>query len=99
MESGFSNLKNIATDLYPSFMTNLMSLKFDNLEHLKEIGNKMPVLLAHSPYDELIHIKHMYELKNTHKDKIQSVEVRGSHNTNKLENNHHYYELFKKLIY
>ncbi len=98
LESGFSNLKNIASDLYPPFIVSLMSLSFDNLKYLKEIGNKIPVLLAHSPRDEIIHIKHMYELKNTHKDKIKSVEVNGNHNTPKLEHNHHYLELFKKLI-
>lgn len=98
LESGFSNLKNIASDIYPSFLVSLMSLSFDNLKYLKEIGNKIPVLLAHSPRDEMIHIKHMYELKNTHKDKIKSVEVNGNHNSPKLEHNHHYFELFKKLI-
>ena len=98
LESGFSNLKNIASDIYPPFIVSLMSLSFDNLKYLKKIGNKIPVLLAHSPHDEMIHIKHMYELKNTHKDKIKSVEVNGNHNTPKLENNNHYFELFKKLI-
>jgi pimeloyl-ACP methyl ester carboxylesterase len=92
LESGFYNLKHVVTDIYP-YMTNFISMKFDNITWLKKIDKKIPTLLLHSKDDELISIKHAYKLvKEADLDESQLYIMTGAHNKNNTDE-----EYFKKI--
>ena len=84
MQSGFYNLKTIVTDLYSKILSLFVQSKLDNMDNIINIKNMIPILILHSPKDELININHAYsivETSNKHGlDNIKLYEIGGSHN-------------------
>lgn len=79
MQAGFSNLRNIVKDLFPKFLSYVVRSNFDNIKNLKLISNKVPILIAHSPEDELVNIYHKDLLLEANNN-AQYYQLFGIHN-------------------
>jgi len=80
LESTFTSLPDIGAEAYPFLPIRLfLRYKYDTLARLKEVG--CPVLVAHSPEDEMIGFRHGQRLFEAAPDPKRFVEMRGSHNT------------------
>jgi pimeloyl-ACP methyl ester carboxylesterase len=97
MESGFSSLKHVTLDWYPKFLAYLQSQQFNNMAHVKEIKNKIPVIVAHGEEDEIVNIKHMHKLKKCNHH-VHAIKLNGRHNDSKLDSNHHYLATIRKYL-
>lgn len=82
LQSGFYNLKELISDISHSFISFLLQSKFNNIDYIKKINNKIPIILLHSPKDEIIKIKHAYKiLKNSNIKKENLLIISGYHNS------------------
>jgi pimeloyl-ACP methyl ester carboxylesterase len=91
MQAGFCCYKHIALDTINTLtsftMSNkmgkmakpLFSLSFNSEEYVKQIGNKVPILIMHSPNDEIINIKHSKKLRKCNSD-ADFYKINGTHN-------------------
>jgi fermentation-respiration switch protein FrsA (DUF1100 family) len=69
----------IASDVYPFLPARLLSqFEYNALEYLKSVT--CPVLIVHSPTDEIIPYKHGRALYDEAKDPKHFLELRGGHN-------------------
>jgi hypothetical protein len=79
VESAFTSVRDIGAEVYPYLPVRWLSrYDYNTLEFLKEVS--CPVLIIHSPQDEIIpihHGKHLYEAANPPKE---FLEIKGSHN-------------------
>jgi predicted alpha/beta-fold hydrolase len=81
MESGFSSIKNVAKELISNKITYIMRSNFDSQNHVKKIGDKIPLLIAHSPDDELIKYYHKDQLiKSSNSHNTYFYQLSGGHN-------------------
>lgn len=79
IESCFTSVPDIAADLYPFLPARLMSrLDYNAKEKLQNVG--CPVLIVHSPNDEIIPYKHGRALYAAAKEPKRFLELRGGHN-------------------
>jgi alpha/beta superfamily hydrolase len=76
LESPFSNLKNIADDVF-KYISKLTYYDFDNIKHLEKINNKIPVHILYSKSDEVIPFYHTQLLKE--KTNCNIIEISGLH--------------------
>lgn len=98
IESGFSSEKNLAEEIFPKYLSYLIQNNFNNMKNIKKINCNIPILIAHSPQDELININH----KNKLYDKCLSIkkeyyQLKGSHNADKLDE--YYIKKIKEYLY
>lgn len=79
MQAGFCCFKHIVSDLFHPAITPFLTLSFNSEDYVKNIGNKIPVLIIHSKDDELIDFKHSKKLisQNPH---AKFYEIKGDHN-------------------
>lgn len=78
LRSPFSSLKDMASNIVPSFLSNiLLSSEFDNKEYIKEI-NKTLIQIYHSKKDEIIPYNQALELSNY--GNADFYEIGGDHN-------------------
>lgn len=79
IESAFTSIPGIASDVYPFLPVKLLSrFKYDTVDYVSRV--KSPILIIHSRNDELIPFKHgqkLFEAANEPKD---FLEISGSHN-------------------
>ena len=84
IESSFTSIPAIAADLYPWLPARwLTRLHYDTLGNLQAVSS--PVLIIHSPEDEIIpfhHGRRLFEVANPPK---QFLEIRGDHNSGFLQ--------------
>jgi uncharacterized protein len=78
LQCGFSNLKNIGRDIVGFFVMPLISTELNNVEQVAQIGSKIPIMIAHSRNDELIHFYHSELLQKANPHAIH-YELYGSH--------------------
>ncbi|MCD6388356.1 MAG: alpha/beta hydrolase, partial [Desulfobulbaceae bacterium] len=79
LESCFTSVPDIAADLYPFLPVRLLSrLDYNALEKLENVA--CPVLIVHSPNDEIIPYKHGRALYAAAKEPKRFLELRGGHN-------------------
>jgi len=99
LQSGFSNLINIAHDMLtfiPHFVFSLiLTSKFDNLKIIKKIKNKIPILIAHSHDDGMMNMNHPNMLLRSN-PYTQFYQLGGSHNSPEYDDA--YLEKIKNLI-
>lgn len=81
LDSAFESLKAMVGDLYPFVPASLARYEFPTEEYLTEVSSN-PVMIMHSPNDDIIDISHgkyLYEIASEPK---RFVELRGGHNEN-----------------
>ena len=81
LDSAFKNLKAMVRDVYPFVPAWLAKYNFPTDEYLRQLEG-LPVMVMHSPQDEIIgfhHGEYLYDLLDEPK---RFVELRGGHNDN-----------------
>lgn len=82
MESGFSSIKDAAADHSSDKVKYIMRSSFDSMSYLKKIGNKIPVLISHSPSDKIVKFHNKDKLLKASKShNTYFYQLRGGHNT------------------
>lgn len=95
LQSGFSCLKDIVSDIGPKFLENFLIYDFDNLELIKSIKADIPILIIHSPSDEIININHAFRLIIANRN-VNFLRIHGTHNEPVFDDN--YFNGIEKLI-
>ena len=99
-QSGFSNLKNLTQDHFNYFLSFCLTYQFDNCQHIKNISNRIPILISHSPEDKLINIKHVsIILKETKVTNIKFYQLSGPHHNPENLNNPNYIKIIRSFLY
>lgn len=79
LESTFTSLPDIGAKLYPYLPVRLLAKhRYDNLEHLRSVS--CPVLVVHSPGDEIIPFAHGKTLFAAAPEPKAFLEISGGHN-------------------
>jgi len=79
ISSGFTSLPDLAASLYPYLPARLLSrLSYDTRAYLR--ASAVPVLIAHSPDDEIIPFRHGRELYDAAQGPKRFLELSGGHN-------------------
>ena len=79
VESSFTSLPDIAAEVYPYFPVRLLArMKYPTIEYIQKI--KCPILIIHSPQDELVPYKHGQKLFESAKEPKHFLEIVGMHN-------------------
>lgn len=97
LESSFTSLPALASSHYPLFPVRwLARIRYDNAARLPLVG--CPVLIAHSPDDELVPFAHGQALFALAREPKQFLEMRGDHNSGFLLSGHSYHQGFASFI-
>ncbi|TVR29054.1 MAG: alpha/beta hydrolase [Balneolaceae bacterium] len=81
LDSAFKNLRAMVSDVYPFVPSSLARYEFPTETYLRQLEG-MPVMIMHSPDDEIVGYhngQYLYEVANEPK---QFIELRGGHNDN-----------------
>ena len=79
LEAGFSSIRAMAKHYYPYFPSSLLvRIRYPNIERIAAI--RCPVLIAHSPDDEIVPFAHGRALYDRAATPKTFVELRGGHN-------------------
>jgi len=79
IESGFTSLADLASELYPWFpVRQLLKFRYETLNALKEV--RSPVLLVHSRQDKLVPFHHGQTLYAAARPPKKFLEISGPHN-------------------
>jgi hypothetical protein len=83
VEASFTSLPDLAASLYPIFPARLMCrFRYDNLAHLREV--RCPVLVAHSPNDDMIPFAHGRRIFEAANEPKEFATLKGTHNDGEL---------------
>ncbi len=97
IESAFTSVPDIGQQLYPFLPVRLLSrYSYDSKERLKTIH--CPVLVAHSPADEIIPFSHgelLFEVANQPKSFLT---MKGGHNDGYYTTGRHYFDKLEKFL-
>ncbi|MFC1954130.1 alpha/beta hydrolase [Chloroflexota bacterium] len=97
LESSLTSVPDIAAKLYPYLPVKLMSrFKYDTERYLK--GINCPVLIVHSPNDEMMPFRYGQRLFETAKKPKEFLEISGSHNEGFIISGRHYEEGLNAFI-
>lgn len=78
IESGFTSIDDMAADLYKLFPTKLLlRWNYNNLERISKV--RSPILIIHSPDDELTPYSHALQLLETASDNTDFLQISGDH--------------------
>ncbi|MCK8515507.1 alpha/beta hydrolase [Methylonatrum kenyense] len=89
VESAFTSAPDLAAELYPIYPVRwLARLEYDTRAALAE--SRTPVLVIHSPEDEIIPFAHGERLYQAAPEPKSFLELRGDHNTGFLRNRERY---------
>jgi fermentation-respiration switch protein FrsA (DUF1100 family) len=79
LESTFTSVPDLAAKVYPFLLVKLMSrFKYDTEGYLEAVD--CPVLIVHSPDDEMMPYKHGQQLFEAANEPKEFLEISGSHN-------------------
>lgn len=79
LESSFTSLPDFAAEKYPVYPVRLMArFGYKTIEYVRQI--KCPVLIVHSPEDEIIPYSHGKKLFDAANEPKEFLEIHGSHN-------------------
>ena len=81
LDSAFTNLRAMAGDVYPFVPSALVKYRFPTDEYLSRLQG-LPVMIMHSPQDEIIPYHHSERLFETAGEPKRFVRLRGGHNEN-----------------
>lgn len=97
MESTFTSVPDLAAGIYPVFPVRLLSrFQYDARQAVKQVD--CPVLIVHSPEDDIIPYRHGEALFAAAGEPKQFLEIRGSHNEGFLESGPLYYEGLEAFV-
>ena len=89
LESSFTSVPALASHFYPIFPVRwLARIRYDNASRLPNVG--CPVLIAHSPDDEVVPIAHGRALFALAGEPKSFLEMRGGHNVGYMLSGHAY---------
>lgn len=96
LESTFTTVKELASDLYPFVPKSLIQFNYETTKYLKDID--YPLLVIHSEDDNIIPFKYGEALfKNAHEPKT-FVKIRGDHNHGFLQSKDIYVRALKNFL-
>jgi pimeloyl-ACP methyl ester carboxylesterase len=96
LESGFASAGEMARGMFPWLPARLLCrYGYDTARHLTKVS--CPVLIAHSPQDEVVPFAHAAKLRAAVQVPCAMVELSGGHNTGGLEAQPEYQRWFRKL--
>jgi fermentation-respiration switch protein FrsA (DUF1100 family) len=97
IESTFTSVNDIASDVYPFLPVRLISrFKYNTLEYVR--NTKCPLLVIHSRQDELINFKHGQQLYETAGEPKMFLELTGAHNEGFILSGKSYIDGIKTFI-
>ncbi len=89
VESGFSSVPNMAARIYPFLPVRFLSrFDFNTERNIKSV--RCPILIVHSPDDEIIPFEHGLTVFESANQPKQFLQIRGSHNNGFLTSGEHY---------
>lgn len=81
LDSAFMDLKTMVSDVYPFVPPSLAKYDFPTIQYLDQI-NSMPIMIFHSPEDNLVQFHHGEKLYDKAPSPKTFVELSGGHNNN-----------------
>lgn len=91
LESTFTSVADIGAEVYWWLPVRVLArLEYDTLQRLSQ--TTMPVLIVHSPEDEIIPFSHAERLLKAHPERTELLELAGDHNTGFLRYRSRYLE-------
>jgi len=91
LESAFTSVADIAAELYPFLPVRLLCrIDYNNLKRIRSVS--CPVLIIHSPRDELIPYSHGRKLFEAANEPKEFLQISGSHNDGFLVSGSQYVE-------
>lgn len=97
VESGFTSVPDMAAELYGFFPVRwLARLRYDTLNSLRAVCS--PVLIIHSPNDEIIPFEHGRRLFAAAREPKRFLEIHGDHNSGFLQSGRHYEQGFREFL-
>ena len=97
LESTFTSVPDLAAKLYPYLPVKLISrFKYDTEGYL--VGVDCPVLIVHSPDDEMMPYRHGQRLFEVAKGPKEFLEISGSHNEGFITSGKRYEEGLNTFI-
>lgn len=81
LDSAFKNLRGMVRDVYPFVPARLAKYEFPTERYIQE-PRSYPVMVMHSPNDEIVGFHHGEYLYHLLEEPKRFVELRGSHNDN-----------------
>lgn len=97
MESTFSSAPDMAKMMFPYLPCRMLCrFKYDSVSKIDKVN--MPVLVAHSPLDEMIPFAHGRKLFEAAREPKMFIETTGEHNTGGLDNDPAYRAAFAAFI-
>jgi fermentation-respiration switch protein FrsA (DUF1100 family) len=97
LESAFTSVPDMAARLYPFFPIRLLSRFHYNTEK-SLLSVSCPVLIVHSPDDEIIPYENGLKLYERAREPKSFLELRGDHNQGFLESGHDYTDGLEQFI-
>lgn len=84
LESTFTSIPDLAEELYRGLPVRALArYRYDTLSRLANID--IPVMVIHSPHDDIIPFSHGERLYNSAKQPKRFLQIKGTHNTGVLE--------------
>lgn len=100
IHSGFSNLKDLAIEHFGWLFAKLTTYQFHNCKNINKIGSKIPILVAHSPNDELINYIHKDKIISSNNEQnIQFFKLEGKHFFPKNFENEKFINIIRTYLY
>lgn len=97
LESAFTSVPDLAAGLYPIFPVRLLSrFQYDTRKMLRSTAS--PVLIIHSPGDEIIPFEHALQLYESAGEPKELLRIRGGHNEGFLVSGGIYTDGINKFI-
>ncbi|MEW5993437.1 MAG: alpha/beta hydrolase [Candidatus Zixiibacteriota bacterium] len=97
LESTFTNAADMAKRLFPYIPTALLRFRFDTMRKLP--GLDCPILICHSPEDEIIPYDMGCRLFETARNPKRFVSLRGGHNDREYFTDSAYIEALREFLY
>ena len=97
LESAFTSIEDLASHLYPFLPVRLLARYHYNTKKYLESTN-CPVLIIHSPDDEMIPYSHAVDLYNTADQPKEFFQLQGTHNEGFILTGHPYTEKIRDFI-
>lgn len=97
LDSAFLNLRSMVSDVYPFVPTFLAKYEFPTDKFLQKLRDT-PVIIMHSPNDEIVGFHNGKSLFDVAKEPKQFVELRGGHNNNFFESSERIKDSWRGLL-
>jgi len=96
LDSAFTGARQVATEIFPFVPGWLVRFRFNTIDYLREVS--APVLVMHSPDDEIIGFHHGEELYAAASNPRKLVRLQGGHNDNVFITGDRYFEEIRDFL-